>query len=236
MDPAKIPLLLTRPAAANARFADQLTEPLRRRCTLVESPLLEIVQVDVDYKVGPEDAVIFTSSAAIPLVPPGQDRRAFCVGEATTATAHQAGWHAIFCGETSEALVAFLGAYPLRARMWHLAGRHTRGHIAERLISTGLDVTRVTVYDQELVSLNDAARTLLRGNDPVLVPLFSPRTASHFAQNLVKPQALHILALSPAVAEPLKRLDAQTLEIAENPTAEAMIRSLEKLVAQVSLG
>lgn len=236
MDPAKIPLILTRPAAANARFAEQLPESLRSRCAVVQSPLLAIVPVEVDYEVGPEDAVIFTSSAAVPLVPPGRDRRAFCVGEATTAAAHQAGWHAIFCGETSEALLAFLAAYPLRARTWHLAGRHTRGQIAERLTSAGLDVARVAVYDQELVSLSDEAQAVLHGNDPVLVPMFSPRTAAHFARNVTTPQALYLLALSPAVAEPLEQLDVQTLEIAESPTAEAMICGLEKLVAQISLG
>lgn len=229
-------LILTRPARANVRFVDQLPDALRDRLTIIESPLIEILPVEAKVAIGPEDAVIFTSANGVRFAPDGQGRRAFCVGPATTTAAREAGWNAVCKGETADALVAALLAKPLSGQTWHLAGRHTRGQVAERLSQSGMQVTRVTLYDQRFTSLTPGACTALTGPDPVLVAVFSPRTATRFAQDCPKNAQPHVLTLSAAVAEPLRHLPLKALEIADHPTAEAMVARLEKLVARVSLG
>ncbi|WP_299672521.1 uroporphyrinogen-III synthase [uncultured Roseobacter sp.] len=231
-----IPLIMTRPSQANTRFIGQLPGALRSQVDVIESPLIEIVPVTTDIVIDVDDAVIFTSANAIPFAPDAKGRRAFCVGEATTSAAHEAGWQAIFAGQDADALVVFLSAYPLSAQIWHISGRHTRGQVAERLCNAGMSVRRITVYDQDLCDLTPEANAVLQGTDPVIVPLFSPRTAASFVQSCPKNAQPYVAALSAAVAEPLSGLPLKALEIADYPSAAAMIRSLEKLVADVSLG
>ncbi|MEP2642669.1 uroporphyrinogen-III synthase [Roseobacter sp.] len=232
----RISLIMTRPARANTQFIDQLSEDMQARLDIVESPLINVVSVRADYAVGPDESVIFSSANGVRHAPAGRDRRAFCVGHATTKTAHNAGWHAIFAGETAEALVVFLTAYPIRSHIWHLAGRHTRGEIAETLNAQGISATRITTYDQTRLPLTDQAIEVLGGSDPVVVPLFSPRTAVQFVQECPKTARPHVVALSEAVAEPLAHFKLKTLDISSRPTAAEMICSLEKTVARISLG
>ncbi|MCV3269975.1 uroporphyrinogen-III synthase [Roseobacter sinensis] len=229
-------LILTRPTRANQRFADQLPGALRDRVRIILSPLIEIVPVEAALTIAPEDAVIFTSANAVRFAPRGAGRRAFCVGAATTEAARSAGWQATFSGQTADALVASLGSELPTSPLWHLAGRYTRGQVAERLSAQGLSVQRRTVYDQALLSLTAEARACLAGSDPVIVAVFSPRTAMGFARDCPVTAHPSVAALSVAVAEPLAHLPLKALEIAEEPTAEAMVRCLEKLVARVSLG
>ncbi len=231
-----ISLILTRPALATRRFSRQLPEALTNRLTVVQSPLLAIVPVEVQIEISPNDAVIFTSANAVRFGPAGEGRRAFCVGQATTAAAHEAGWHAIFAGETADVLVIFLQSYPLSSRVWHLAGRHTRGRVVERLRERGVHTGQVIVYDQEFRSLTNEARAALCGANPVVVPIFSPRTALRFAQDCPKNAHPYVVALSPAVAEPLADLPLRILEVADSPTAQSMVSAVEKLVARISLG
>lgn len=231
-----ISMIMTRPAAANARFIGQLRPDLRRQLTLIESPLIDIVPVPAALDIKADDAVIFTSENGVRFAPNGQGRQAFCVGHATTQAAGDAGWQAVFCGETSEALVVFLTAQPSGYPRWHIAGKHTRGRVMERLAKVGRSVTRVTVYDQALRPLTKQAKGALVQSDPVIVPIFSPRTARQFVQECPGGARPHLLAFSEAVAAPMADLDVASLEIVPNPDVQTMLACLEKRVARISLG
>lgn len=236
MSTPPIPLIMTRPAEANARFVGDLPTSLRQRFQVIDTPLIRIVAVDPAPAIAPEDAVVFTSANGVRFAPPGQGRAAYCVGQRTTAAARLAGWQAIFAGETSDKLVASLSVERRLPHLWHLAGRHTRGRIAERLSAEGRDVTRVTLYDQVLQPLTDQARAVLIGEMPVIVPLFSPRTAAWFAEVCPPAARPHIIALSADVATPLADSTLSSLEIAARPDAAALVDCLEKRVGRISLG
>jgi len=112
----------------------------------------------------------------------------------------------------------------------HLSGVHTRGAVAERLQEKGLDVVRHAIYDQVLEPLTDAALAVLESGVRVLVPLFSPRTAQHFAGQCKNANGVEIIALSHAVAEKLDGLAEAKIIVADHPDASGMMRSIEKLM------
>ena len=236
MGDAPIPLIMTRPAEASGRFVDQLPGSLAQKLAVIDSPLVEIVPETTTREINAGTAVIFTSSNGVRFAPKGQGRLAFCVGPHTTEAARRAGWDSTCCGETSDALVAALVAQPPAADLLHISGRHTRGQIIERLGAQGLNVARMVVYDQVLHPLTPRARAVLEEAKPAIVPIFSPRTAAQFAQECPEDARPYVIALSDSVAEPLSDLRLAALEITARPDAAAMVDSLEKLVARISLG
>lgn len=236
MGTPQISLIMTRPAEANARFADLLPPALHPQLTVIESPLTDIVPLAARDDLTAADVAVFTSVNGVRFAPDGDGRQAFCVGRRTTEVAQAAGWQAIFGGETADDLVAFLKVHPPKSALWHIAGRHTRGQVVDRLVAQGVTATGVTVYDQLLKPLTQQAREALQRPEPVIVPVFSPRTAARFAQECPKDAHPHVVALSRAVAAPMTKMDLATLEVAARPDAQAMVQCLEKLVARVSLG
>ncbi len=236
MGATRIPVIMTRPSGSNERFVGQMPDVLQCRLQVIHSPLIEITRCDTTLALGDGDAVIFTSSNGVRFAPDGQGRRAYCLGEATTRAAADAGWQSLFMGETARDLTKALLAQPPDVTIWHLSGVHVRANICEDLRRAGINAHRVALYDQRKTGLTDAALTVLTAATPVIVPVFSPRTAEQFAENCPQNAAPHLIALSAAVADPLAVLPAAHLEIAATPTAKAMIHALEKLVSRISLG
>jgi uroporphyrinogen-III synthase len=229
-------LLLTRPEGSNADFAADFPAALARRLTFVDCPLIAITPVPADVAIEDAAVAIFTSSNGVRFAPPALGRRAFCVGESTTRTARDAGWQAVFAGQNAEGLIAHVAAQRPEGRLWHFSGVNVRGGVVEALCAAGLDARRVVVYDQPLLPLPDTAQEVLTRGGPVIVPLFSPRAATHFAAICPLALGVYLVALSPAVSEAaLKIADFETVTASE-PTAGSLIGSVEKLVGSLRLG
>lgn len=231
--PTPIPLILTRPEPASKAFFDSLDTGTRQRVRPIISPLIDIVALDVPLSIAPQEGVIFTSANAVRLAPPGNGRRAFCVGAATTDAARHNGWTAQQSGTDAKTLVSQLIAAPPAQPLIHLSGRHTRGDIAEHLQRAGLVVRNIAIYDQHLRPLAQPAADAILQNDRVIVPLFSPRTAAQFASAVPRPISCHIISLSQAVADTLGTADWGELTIVRDPTAQAMGAALAKVVRDV---
>lgn len=72
---------------------------------------------------------------------------------------------------------------------------------------------------------------------PLLVPLFSPRSARLFAKRAANAQArLWIAAISAAAAAPLVALTPARLEVAPTPDAAGMMLALDRIVASADAG
>ncbi|WVX51324.1 hypothetical protein ROLI_044250 [Roseobacter fucihabitans] len=233
---APIPLIITRPEGAGAAFVQALPPDLRSRFHVMYNPLIEIVSVEGTPLVGEHDAVIFTSANGVRFAPDGQGRVAYCVGAATTKAAGQNGWRSRCLGQTADALIAELIAIRPAHRLWHLSGIHARGDVVQRLSDAGIEAVREPLYDQRTLSLSPEIKRVLDGAGPVVVPLFSPRTAAQFARECPENASPLLLALSAAVAHPLAVLKRASVDIAANPSAPAMQAGLEKLITRVSLG
>ena len=232
--PDPVPVLLTRPEPDATAFARLLTAEFGARVRPVVAPLMAVEHLTRHLPEGAFDAVIFTSSAGVaaakelqPLLP----KKAWCVGAKTARQATAAGWEAITGGGDADALVrAILTAQP-RGRLLHLRGEDTRGAVAERLSSAGLETESLIVYRQVPQPLTREASELLQSSGVVIVPLFSPRSAQLFAEALPTGHAatLWLVGMSPAVADAAAGIDAP-VAVAERPDTVAMLAAIGRVL------
>ena len=177
-------LLLTRPAAAGTAFVSSLTPGLRARARIVLSPLIDIIPLVQSVDTGDARGLVFSSAQGVRIfagVNPTRVLPCYCVGTATTKAAIEAGFSAECAGHTADDLVANLTGRGPDAPLLHLAGLHVRGEVAERLTAAGITTQRIAIYDQPERLLTEKARSALDGELPVILTLFSPRTAQLFA-------------------------------------------------------
>jgi uroporphyrinogen-III synthase len=228
-------LLMTRPQGASERFVAQLPDAIRDRLTVCISPLIEIVPRTAPVDWGDAAAVIFTSTQAVDVLAGLSDRRdlpAICVGEATARAARERGWVANAQGGNADALVAAMLDAPDPGPVLHVSGAHTRGNIVARLALAGRRARGQAIYDQAEVPFGDDAHGYLQGKAPVIAPVFSPRTARHFARQASVNAPLLLGALSESVAKPLHGLGITPVMIAKSPTAAAMRVVVENLLTR----
>ena len=227
---------MTRPEADSQRFVSMLPPLTLARLKVCMSPAMEIVPTAGGLRIGDNHGLIFTSANAVATAAALTDRRdlpCFCVGARTTEMATDAGWSATQRGATAEALVQSLIDAPPDGPLLHLHGVHTRGDIAKQLTAAGIPATGQVIYDQKLRSMSPEVVAVLQGDLPVIIPLFSPRSACHFAQQYRAAAPVYLAALSPAVAAPLAHLKATALHVSEAPNSAAMVDLIEKVVNQV---
>lgn len=225
-------LLMTRPRKGAERFVAMLPPEVRGRIDICRAPLLEIESLPVSPDLEGVRGVIFTSSNAVASVE-AHDLPAFCIGEATTKKAALAGWYARQAGQDADSLVAELCRSRPESPLLHLRGRHTRGNIAERLSQCSLPTREAIVYNQKLLPLGDEAIRLLKGERPVIAPVFSPRVARQFVETACFSVNLHLVAMSGAVAEPFKGLAFGSMEVVERPNAEEVAKTVAGLVERL---
>lgn len=236
--PAPI-LLLTRPAAASARFAAEARDRFGARVVPLVAPLLEIVEADGPIPLEGIRGLVFTSANAVAAFArrsPRRDLPAWCVGDRTAAAAQAEGMAARAGGGDVAALARLIVAERAAGPLLHLAGDHVRGDLPGDLAAGGIALQVHPVYRQQAVPLAAAARAALGAHNTVIVPLFSPRSAQLFRQAAGRPVApLELVAISPAAAEPLADWPGTRLSIARHPEAGAMLDALaERLAADPS--
>ncbi|WP_102223894.1 uroporphyrinogen-III synthase [Acidimangrovimonas sediminis] len=228
-------ILLTRPAAQSARFAKALHDRFGP-VPVVMARLTETRFLDTPLPDRPQ-GVIFTSETgvrALHRLAPDLGGAAWCVGDRTAEIATEAGFAAVSAHGDAAALIAMIRASGVRGPLLHARGRHSRGEVAETLTSAGIETHSVILYDQAECPLGEEGQAVLGGKAPVLLPIFSPRTARLLVAQAAGAQApLHVVALSQAVAEGVSGLPAETLTIASRPDAQAMIDALAQRLAAV---
>jgi len=227
--------LLTRPAAASARFALALREVFGGTARVVISPLMEPVFLHPPLPPGPYHAVILTSETGaeaarrISAEVGGLPVRAYCVGDRTALAAAEAGFQPISAKGDADALVSLIKAEGVRGQLLHLRGRDSRGDIAQRLVSAGILAHEAIVYDQQPCPATPQALALLGGAEPVVVPLFSPRSADLLRDIGPICAPLWIAALSPAVADRAHLLHPVRIAVADRPEAACLLQAMEYL-------
>lgn len=224
--PARV--LLTRPADQGARFAADLRTRFGDCIDVLQSPLLSVRYLTPAIPATRVAAVIFTSENAIAASRPVHHllpRTAYTVGDRTAAVARTAGFSAISASGDADVLVARIAAdHP--GPLLHLHGADTRGDVVPRLRAIGIEGTGITVYAQEEQQLSTIAQGWLADTAPVIVPLFSPRTAGLFAVAAQDARAaLWTVSLSPAV-DAAATLRTTGRRVAARPDAAAMLVEL----------
>ena len=229
----KVPVLLTRPEAQSRRFAERLPDAAEP----VIAPLQRIVFLDAELPLDEAQVVIFTSQngvLAATRLHAGDGRRAYCVGSRTAAIAQANGFVAQDCGGRADLLVDWI----LQARdpgpFLRVRGRHSRGDVAGRLRSAGLQVTDVVLYEQlELPFPEDVRRRLLSGR--ILVPLFSPRSATLFQAAIPEAPDAELICISGAAADAVRSVNYRDVHCLAEPTADAMLEEVSRRASGKSL-
>lgn len=235
-----VSLLLTRPEVQSARFAEECRARFGPDIPIVISPVLGIRFRNVPVDLQGLGGVVFTSENAVAAggwdaVPPGL--AAWCVGDRTAAAAERAGFAARSAAGDAAALVALLARQRLKGPLLHLRGAHSRGALPQKLAALGHVVRDQILYDQVELPLNDAARALLRAPGLVILPLFSPRSATVLVgQTGLGAAQLGPVAISPAAAAAWKAVRPGTVPVAARPDANAMLAACESLIAQAGAG
>lgn len=216
-------LIVTRPAPQGGQFAADLASRWAGGLRVIQSPLLEIVFLPTT--IDPPDSVIFTSANGVKAAKAMQwpaGTKAWCVGRSTAQAATQAGFAAIEGPGDAESLAKLIIAAGPLSRIAHIRGRHTRGNLCETLTGAGLHCTDVIGYDQQPLALSADAKAALGQADPVLCPLFSPRTATILHRQGPFAAPLHVVAISDAVKEAMDLRLVASMRVAARPDATAM--------------
>lgn len=235
--PVTPPILLTRPAAQSQRFAAALeaqSGPLR----MIISPLMAPVFLSPPLPARSFDALILTSETAVEaarrISAAGETlpKRAFCVGDQTALAARKAGFSAISAqGDANDLKELIAQACPIGALL-HLRGTEVATDFAEVLTNRGTETFSAVAYSQKSQPLSDEARNALFSAGPVIIPLFSPRSARLLVQAMpVDATAeLWIGAISPAVAAAATALSPFRVLVAKRPDGVAMQEVVKALI------
>lgn len=221
----EIPLiLLTRPAAAAEAFAKQLAG---MGADVVISPVQAIEQVPFDE---PREyaGAIFTSRNGVAVVA-GRDLQCWCVGDATQKDAENRGWQARSADGDAEALFRRILADRPKGPLIHFRGAFARGNLAERLTAEGIETREIVVYQQVSNALSEDAKAALNRENPVILPLFSPRSAAQVVQQGPFTAPLIVVAMSDAVASEAAALDPARLIVADLPDAASMVAAIKQV-------
>ena len=225
-------VILTRPRLASDAFIADF-EPILEGVSILVSPLLEIVPTNYSADATGYLGVVFTSAngvlnGGIPI-----DVPAFCVGDATTEMAIQHGWNAQSLGATSQELIAALKDLGPKGPLLHIGGRHRRGDVAMHLTRSGMKTDTIDVYDQRLIPLSTEAKSVLRGEKPVIVPLFSPRTARQFAAEADVTAPVHFVAISDSVLAEVTTMSYVSQHVSSAPDAKSVSETLRNVLRRV---
>ena len=228
-------VVITRPEAAGLRFADQLRERLGCGVVVELSPLMRIENIGDLPDLGLIRTLIFTSGNGVQAYAAMTDRRdipCYCTGDATALAARNEGMVATSCAGTADDLVARILADRTGGPCLHIRGEHGVGDVANRLRDAGVMTDQAILYRQVPQPASPAADALLRGEAPVILPLFSPRSARIVFAVAEVSAPVTIVALSPNVAAALPATFSGAVIVAHRPDVAAMLDAVERVIAK----
>lgn len=230
----KATVLLTRPRPQAERFAATLAT----KAPVVISPILSIVPRALHIDLADYSGVILTSENAARVLAGLADvaqMPAWCVGDHTAQVAAELGMNPKSAGGNASDLVEMLLGQRPKGVLLHARGAKSRGDVVQKLADGGIAATARVVYDQVETALTDQARALLAGPGPVVLPLFSPRSARLLGDAAQATKApLAIAALSPAVLRAWTGPKPKTFTVANHPDAAHMTQAVATILTDLS--
>lgn len=229
-----VTVLITRPRPAADGFAIRVRDRLGPDVAIEVSPLMRIEPVcDTLPSLDGVGALAVTSAHAIPVVaatPGAAVLPCYCVGTATAWAARDAGLAPIDAGGTAGTLAQRILADAPPGKVLYPRGEHVASDLAQTLSRAGLETHDIIVYRQTALPLTMAARSLLAAESPVILPLFSPRSARLPFETVTPRAPIFVAAMSARVAAAVPQ--ATHIRIAETPDAEAMLDCIAALASE----
>lgn len=219
MEPA---LLLTRPGQGSQRVLAATEQMLGRSVDHMISPLIRIEPLEAQAPQG-VIAVLTSEQGARRAADLGATGLAYCVGDRTAAVARSLGFRARSAAGNVSALIRMIETEQPTVPLLHFRGEHSTGALSDQLNAAGFDTGELVVYRQTARPLSPDAMALLGADRPVVVPLFSPRSAELFVQAVAAPGApLRPVAISQSAADRLP----WPARIAASPDLPSMISAI----------
>ena len=218
-------LIVTRPASQGAAFARDVQAQWRGPLRVICSPLITIKRIPVDADLDLVTGLVFTSVngvAAIEDLTLPSGLTAWCVGPKTAMRAKRAGFVPIVGPGDAAGLVHLIAKQDPTGTLAHIRGRYSRSAISHELGAIGIHCLDVVAYDQPSCPLTADAEKAVKGKDPVLFPLFSPRTGTILSEHGPFVAETHVVAISEAAREAVA-FSATTVKTAGQPNETAMI-------------
>jgi uroporphyrinogen-III synthase len=229
-------VIVTRPAAQSGSVAEALT---RKGYEALTEPMLEI-----EYKspalpdLARFGGLIFSSANAVAPLAERVDAHplpAYAVGRATATALRSAGFRDVRCGENgAAALIKLVAANHFSpAPLLYLSGRVVAHELVGVLLSRGIQVERVVVYDAlPATQLSAPVLEALYACTIDSVLFFSKRTATTFGTLVVNSglelqlRTVSALCLSASVAEGVLASHWKQILVAEKPTMDSLLALL----------
>lgn len=232
-------LLITRPEPAATRLAEEMRTAFPR-AEVVVSPLIRIAYHGSLPEPASGETLIFTSRHGVEgfcRLSVKRDLPACVVGEATAEAARERGFEVRLVAADAGELLERLATEGVEGPFLHARGAHVAAEIADALRQAGHTAHEAVVYDQQALPLTDAARALLDGDAPVILPLMSPRSATLFFEAAGTPRApLLVAAISRNVANRVPDGAATCVSVSRTPDIRALrsvLNDLEKHAKRV---
>lgn len=195
--------------------------------TPLVAPLLEARPLPVALDLNGIAALAFTSAHGVRAFASLTDARlpAFAVGDATAEAARAAGFRFVQSADGDVTDLAALIADARPGPILHAGALHPAGDLVGDLASRGVSARAVALYDT--VPLNPVT-ALSKLPQITVITTHSPRASGLLANVLnAHPTAhLRILALSEAVAAPLRALENATIAVAPFPNEPSLLNLL----------
>ena len=230
-------ILLTRPHDQALRFSEDLVRLGVISKNILVDPITKIEGVDVLYNFSSVRGLLITSANAVTYLPAtlvGSKLPTFCVGGATTRAALKQGLMAQNLAATAQGLYNVLSGRQIEGPLLHLRGTHTTLDLEAYFWDTSIEVKNLIIYRQISQNLEPATYNLLRGIVPIVLPIFSSRSAKLLC-GLDLNWALHTcVAISEAVAVLCRTAGFGQVLVSPEPSAGSMLSTLTPLFVDKS--
>ena len=226
-------ILLTRPQAQARHFADELIAQGVQPNQIIIDPIMKIAPVEASCDISACKGLIITSANALSYLPValrGSRLPCYCVGESTSQAARALGLDAYHLADTARALCDALPTACQEGPLLHLRGAHTTLDMAEHFPSNPLPVENLVVYKQIALPLQAKTHENLRRSSPVILPIFSARSAKLLGKLALDWQPHWAVALSPAIATLCHEAGFGQITTATQPNRQAMVAVITPLV------
>lgn len=114
----------------------------------------------------------------------------------------------------------------------HLRGQDAHGNIAATLSQAGIPTNEAIVYTQNAIPLAPHALRLLQSRLPVILPVFSARSARLFFAAARDNAAITVAALSGAVAAAIPPDTATRIVVSPTADAAGMLATVRSLLME----